>query len=367
MAPKGIYRRLGAGVLAAVIAAAASACGSRTSDETGSGIVVVDAVGRTVTLPEVPGRITVAGRAAFMIYDSVYLFAGGSDRLVGLEMGRESQRAFADLVDPNLAGRTILAKDVGAEEIAGTDPDLVILKSYMAPDLGASLEQLGLNVLYLDLETLEQYERDIQVLGTVLGESDRADEIVAFYLDRVGRITAATDTLSDDARPTVLVLQYSASEGSTALDVPPASWLQTAMVTMAGGTPLWANETGSGGWTRVGLEQIAAWNPDQIYIITYAGDSAAVAEALRHEPVWRDLRAVQTGAVYGWPGDQTSWDQPDTRWILGLTWLFTKVQPGLAGEVDLMDEVEAFFVEMYRLTPGEVDAEVVPVLFGSLP
>jgi iron complex transport system substrate-binding protein len=353
--------------LAAVLAVSVTACSQGDSGSPDGEIVVVDALGRTVTLPEVPGRIAVAGRAALMIFDAVYLFPGGSERLVAFEAGRESSEAFAALVDPNLSQKTLFERNVGPEEIAAANPDLVILKSYMAGDLGAPLEQLGVPVLYLDLETPEQYERDLAVLGTVLGEPERAEEIASFYRDRVARISAATAGLADDRRPEVLVLQYSASEGTTTFKVPPASWLQTTMVTLAGGTPVWAGEAFGDGWITVGFEQIAAWNPDQIYLISYAGDSAAVAESLQSDPAWQALEAVKSGSIYGWPGDHTSWDQPDSRWILGLTWLFTKLQPELAAGIDLMDEVEALFTELYRLTPAAVQAEVVPTLFGSLP
>jgi iron complex transport system substrate-binding protein len=343
-----------------------SACADDASGHAGSEIVVVDALGRTVILPEVPDRITVAGRAAFMIFDAIYLFPGGSDRLVAIETGRESNRAFAELVDPDLADKIILDKNVGPEEIAGTDPDLVILKSFMADDLGAPLEQLGLPVLYLDLENPEQYERDITVLGTILGEPNRAAEILAFYRDRVELITSATDELADGARPTVLVLKHDASEGLMTFDVPPASWLQTTMVTIAGGTPVWADEAGGRGWTRVGFEQIAAWNPDQIYIISYTGDSEAVAEDLQADPAWQALGAVGAGNIHGWPGDYNSWDQPDSRWILGLTWLFAKVQPNLGSDIDILTEIEAFFTEMYQISPAEMESVVVPALSGSL-
>lgn len=366
MQPNGIGRRLAVGTLAAVLAVAASACGNDVSGQAGSEIVVVDALGRTVILPEVPNRITVAGRAAFMIFDAIYLFPGGSDRLVGIETRRESNWAFAELVDPNLADKIILEKNVGPEEIAGTDPDLVILKSFMANDLGAPLEQLGLPVLYLDLETPEQYGRDINVLGTILDEPDRAAEVLSFYRDRVDLITSATDELADSARPTVLVLQYHASEGLMTFDVPPTSWLQTTMVTIAGGTPVWVDEAGGSGWTRVGFEQIAAWNPDQIYIISYTGDTEAVTEDLRADPAWQALAAVGAGDIHGWPGDYSSWDQPDSRWILGLTWLFTKVQPDLGTDIDIMTEIEAFFTEMYRISPAEMESVVVPTLSGSL-
>ncbi|MFH1330938.1 MAG: ABC transporter substrate-binding protein [Actinomycetota bacterium] len=353
--------------LAAVLAVSLTACSQGHSDSPDGEVVVVDALGRTVALPEVPGRIAVAGRGAFMIFDAVYLFSGGSERLVGLETGRETSKAFAALVDPSLSDKTVFAKNVGAEEIAATDPDLVILKSYMASDLGTPLEQLGIPVLYLDLETPEQYERDLAVLGTVLGEPERANEIAAFYRDRAARIAAATAGLADDRRPEVLVLQHSASEGTATFGVPPVSWLQTTMVTLAGGIPVWAGEAVGDGWITVSFEQIAAWNPDQIYLISYAGDSAAVAESLQSDPAWQALEAVKSGSIYGWPGDHTSWDQPDSRWILGLTWLFTKQQPQLAAGIDLMDEVEALFTELYRLTPAAVQAEVVPTLSGSLP
>lgn len=360
-------RSLVAVALAAALALAAAACGGTAEGSPDQEIVVVDALGRTVTLPEVPDRITVAGRAAFMIFDAVYLFPGGSERLVGLEAGRESSRAFAALVDPDFSARTILAKDVGPEEIATTAPDLVILKSYMAGDLGAPLEQLGIAVLYLDLETPEQYERDLTVLGTILGEPERAAVILSFYRDRLERITAATAGLAEDRRPRVLVLQHSASEGTTTFKVPPPSWIQTTMVTLAGGIPVWAGEAAGDGWITVGFEQIAAWDPDQIYVISYAGDSAEVVANLQRDGTWQALEAVRNERVYGWPGDHTSWDQPDSRWILGLTWLFTKVQPEAAAGTDLMGEIEDLFTELYRLTADEVRTEVVPTLFGSLP
>jgi len=353
--------------LAAVLAVAVTACSPGDSGSPGGEVVVVDALGRTVTLPEVPERIAVAGRGAFMIFDAVYLFPGGGARLVGLEAGRDTSAAFAALVDPDLSAKTIFPKNVGPEEIAASSPDLVILKSYMASDLGAPLEQLAIPVLYLDLETPEQYERDLAVLGTVLGEPERAEEIAAFYRDGAAEIAAATAGLGHDRRPTVLVLQHSASEGTATFEVPPASWLQTTMVTLAGGTPVWADEAVGNGWITVGFEQIAAWDPDQIYLISYAGDSAAVAATLQGDPAWQALAAAQSGSIYGWPGDHTSWDQPDSRWILGLTWLFTKVQPQAAAGVDLMEEVEDFFTALYRLTPEAVQAEVVPTLFGSLP
>ena len=341
-----------------------AACGG---DGGGGGpLTVTDALGRTVELAGPPERITVAGRAGLLIVDALYLFPVGRERLVALEERGQNIKEFLAVVDPDW-GDKILLDNAGAEQIAPTDPDLVIAKSAMAGDLGPPLEAVGIPVFYVDFETPEQYERDLAALGEVLGDPGRAEEVAAFYRERLDRIADATAGLAEDARPTVLVIEYSEEEGTVAFSVPATGWLQTTMVELAGGDPVWTGASEGGGWTVVGLEQIAAWDPDQIYVVDYTGDSDGVVERLEGDANWQALAAVRSGSIYGFPGDFVSWDQPDPRWILGLTWLFTKVQPDLAADVDVMSDLRAFFEEMYSLDPAVIEAEVVPRLFGSLP
>jgi len=237
----------------------------------------------------------------------------------------------------------------------------------MAEQLGPPLDAIGIPVVFVDFETPETYDRDLAILGTVLDAPGRAEEIRDFYQERLDRLAEATGDLADAERPSVLVIEYSVEEGTVAFSVPPVGWLQTSMVEMAGGNPVWTEASEAGGWTVVGLEQIAAWNPDQIYVVDYDGNSDGVAAELMADANWQGLSAVESGEMFGFPGDFISWDQPVPSWILGLTWLFTKVQPGLAADVDLMGEVHAFYEEMYSLDPAVIDAEIIPRLFGSLP
>ena len=53
------------------------------------------------------------------------------------------------------------------------------------------------------------------------------------------------------------------------------------MVELAGGVPVWTAAVQGGGWAVVNLEQIAAWNPDQIYVINYFGSAVDVVAQLR--------------------------------------------------------------------------------------
>lgn len=342
-----------------------AACGD--DDGGGGALTVTDALGRDVELPGTPQRITVAGRAGLLVVDALFLFPRGRERLVAFEERGQNIQPFLAVVDPDWSEKVMLEGNAGAEQIAPTNPDLVIAKSAMEETLGAPLGALGIPIFYVDFETPETYQRDLTALGEVLGDPERAAEVAGFYQERLDRIAAATAGLADGDLPSVLLIEYSVDEGTAAFSVPPAGWLQTTLVELAGGEPVWTEAAEGGGWTIVGLEQIAAWDPDQIYVVDYDGDSEGVVDRLVSDANWQALTAVQTGEIYGFPGDFISWDQPDPRWILGLSWLFAKVQPGLAADVNLMDEIYAFYGELYSLDRAAVEAQIIPRLFGSLP
>jgi iron complex transport system substrate-binding protein len=333
----------------------------------GFGITVTDALGRKVTFDRAPQRIAIAGRALIMVSDALYLFPQASQRIAAIARGNQSGHDFLSIVDPSFGNKTLLEPNAGAEQIASVKPDLVILKNMMVDRLGKALERLNIPVLYVDLETPEQYTRDITMLGQIMGNPDRAQQVVRYYQQRWDAVKRMLSDLTDAQKPRVLVLQYTKRGGETALNVPPAAWIQTTMVLQAGGVPVWTKASQRGGWTVVNLEQVAAWNPDQIYIISYKGNAKDIVTLLKADPSWRALKAVREDRLFGFAGDFCSWDQPDTRWLLGMMWLATKIQPDRAKSIDIMKEVNQFYAELYNLQPNVIQHHVKPLLSGSIP
>ncbi|MBN1249170.1 MAG: ABC transporter substrate-binding protein [Anaerolineae bacterium] len=328
-------------------------------------IVVEDALGRTVTLDGPPQRIVIAGKANFMLNDAIYAFPEAKERVVALTQAKQTTAPFLSFLDPNYETKLSLTLESTAEQIAATRPDLVFLKQMMQESVGNALEEVGIPVVYLSLETPEQYEHDIAVLGRIFANVQRADEIHAFYQSRMDRISEALEGTEIAAHPSALVLQTTTEGEAIAFEIPPAGFIQTRMVELSGGDPVWS-QAGAGGWTVVGLEQIAAWNPDRIFIISYFGSVADVIARLNADPAWQGLTAVQQGQVFGFPGDFYSWDQPDTRWILGLTWMATKMHPEQFADVDMGREIQEFYGELYGLDAATVEAEVLPLLVGDV-
>jgi iron complex transport system substrate-binding protein len=188
------------------------ACGSTPTavpTEAPTGLTLTDALGRTVAFDAPPQRIVVAGKSNLTIAETVYLFPEAPKRLVGLVVGKQPIGDFISMVDPAWDQKTHLAPDAGPEQIAPLDPDVVLLRSFTADTLGRALEELDLPVVYFDLETPDQYFRDVAVLGQLLGNPARAEAIREFYQSRLDRIEQAVGSLNDEQKPGVLLLQYS--------------------------------------------------------------------------------------------------------------------------------------------------------------
>lgn len=356
-----------AGCSAAPTAAAAPATAvpTETAAVPVGPVVITDATGQTLTFDTLPQRIVIAGKATSLLLDSFYMFPEASSRLVGYELRMQNGDAFLKIVDADLAAKTVLENNSSAEQIAAATPDLVIMKTYMKETMGPTLDALGIKVLYVDMETPDSFYADLRNLGAVLGNPTRAEELVVYYQGYVEAITAKTAALTDAEKPSVLLLQQSNKDNEIAFKVAPAAWLQSLMVTNVGGTPVWADAADPTDWSVVNLEQIASWNPDIILIVNYSGEAVNVVEQLKTDATWSELKAVKNGTIYAFPMDFLSWDQPDSRWCLGMMWAATKIQPELFADVNMTDEITTFYKTVYGLDDAVIQEQILPLVKGS--
>lgn len=333
---------------------------------TSAPVIVTDVLGRTVEFPELPTRIVLAGKATTMLIDAFYMFPEALDKVVSFENRSQTANNFIKTAFPVTEALTLIEKNAAAEQIAPLNPDLVVLKTYMKDSLGDSLEAIGIPVIYLDLETPDQFYADLRTIGQVLGNPDRAEELVSLYQATDESVKKGVSSIAEADRPSVLLLQYSKDGDNIAFEVPPAEWLQTIIVENAGGNPVWKETTTDGGWTVVTLEQIAVWNPDIIFIVDYSAGAVEVVKSLKADPNWTSLDAIKNNQVYAFPADFFSWDQPDPRWILGELWLATKIHPAQFSSVNISDEFTNFYKSYYGLDDATITEKILPLLTGDL-
>lgn len=357
------HKFFGRGMLCISLALLFTACSQMPAGQSDNALSIVDSLGRAVNLPAVPERIIIAGKANFMINDAVYLFPQAPERVLGLTQARQTETQFVSLLDKDYADKARYTITSNAEEIASAQPDLVLLKVVMKDSLGQELEQLNIPVIYLNLETPEQYKTDIAILGEIFDDPARATKIWQSYQTLLDTLQQGLQGVPENDSPDVLLMQYSSSGGEEAFQVPPVTWIQTQMVELAGGKPVWG-EASEGNWAVINFEQIAAWNPDQIYVLSYFENPDGVVDNLKADSKWQELSAVKNDLIFGFPKDFYSWDQPDARWFLGLTWLAQHVHPELFGDVDISQAFYSFYTDLYNLDTATVNQHILPLVQG---
>jgi iron complex transport system substrate-binding protein len=357
-----VSRALLPGLLATLVTLACglAAPGAAPPAKPAAAIRVTDAAGRTVALAGPPQRIVVVGHGPYMALDLLYMFPGASRRLVGAEKKGQATSDFVPLLDPTFAEKVSL-QSPGPEQIAALHPDLVLTGSRGLDAAGAALGEIHIPVVCLGLETPELFYRDVANVGVLLGQPARAREIAAYYQSRVARIRAGWQGVRETARPRVLLVEYAERGGAAAVRVPARAWMQTLEVETAGGRPVWLDSAAPGsGWTVANLEQIARWDPDQIILVVwYTLDPAKVLARLKSDPQWRALRAVRTGALHAFPSDVYTWDTPDPRWLLGMTWLAKTLHPERFKRLDVAAEVRDFYRTLYGMDEGAITRDIL--------
>jgi iron complex transport system substrate-binding protein len=309
-------------------------------------------------------RIVQVGSSAFMVENALYLFPEALERVVAVSDGDQGRGLFVADVDPGLSSKTILPRNANTEAIMALRPDAVVMKNFLKGRMGEPLERIGVETVYMDLENPEAWAADIDTLGVLFGNPERARELKGFFSTRTDEVTGALSGLDDSSKPRTLFLNWSVRDGAATVNVPPQSWMQTRMVQMAGGNPVWLEASSGEGWTPVGLEQLAVWDPDVIFVTAYHVSSEAAAAELRADPVWASIRAVREGRVYPFPADYHSWDQPDVRWLLGLKWLASVLHPEYFPGTDMEEEARGFYADMYGMDDRMFDALIKPRLSG---
>lgn len=286
-------------------------------------IEVTDMKGRTVTLPKDVQRVVVTFNM-----EEYFAVSGeeGMDQLVGWshkywEGRRQDAYDAFTAVYPQLAELPDVGynADISIESIISLHPDVVLAAS-AGPNYDAlepafdNLREAGIECVFLDFhaQTLEKHTESVKLLGKILGQEKRAEEIADFYREQMSVISERLADLADDQRPRVYM------EFSMGPDQYGGTWSEQmwgALIRECGGTNIAAGMEGAS--VEIAPEQVISSNPEVILftcspkegisdnvVLGYGADEALAREnleAYKNRAGWADLDAVKNnrmGALY---------------------------------------------------------------------
>jgi len=180
------------------------------------------------------------------------------------------------------------------EDVLGFRPDLVVAQTYQSEFTTGALNSAGVAVLCLpELREFQDLTRDIRLLGTALGESEKAESLVTALTDRVARLRA-----HGEGRRRVRVLSY--SDYGTGAWAAGAECSADLMIRLAGMTNAGA-ESGRKRHYQIDRERLMDLAPDVILVGADARGRAPAADLLKADELTRQLEAVKRDRVVAVP------------------------------------------------------------------
>jgi iron complex transport system substrate-binding protein len=267
---------------------------------------LVDDEGTTIEVATEPRRIISLSPA-----NTEIVFAlGAGDRLVG--------RTDFDDHPPEATALPAVASFTGVflEQAVDLQPDLVLAAGNNFTPAGdiERMRELGLTVLVVYADTLEQVLADIRLIGQALGADAEADAITRQMETRISEVREATTVIGE--RPRVFYQIGSEPE----IYAPAPDSFIADMVVLAGGEPITTTDPAV---FAISVERLIDLDPEVIVL----GDAAyGVCPAqVVQRPGWGSITAVREGAIR--PVDDVIITRPGPRIAEGLAALALAIHP----------------------------------------
>ncbi len=243
-------------------------------------VVVEDYKGRSVEIPEDPQRIISLSPGNTEIAYAL----GLEDRLVGVTdycnypPEAEDKTSIGGFQDPNM------------EKIVEMEPELVLAGS-MHEDEVFKLEDLGISVLALVPETLEDIFETLEMVAVATGNTEEYHGLEEDLSDRLDEVKEAVEGIPEEERVRVYYEVYSdpvmsAGEGSLVHEV----------VTTAGGLNIFSDIAER--YPQVSQEKILEEQPQVILFPDYHGTADMLAGEMGDRPGWESLPAIEEERIY---------------------------------------------------------------------
>lgn len=317
--------------------------------------VIVDQLGRNVTIPANPERIVCLQHHSL----DILLELQAGDKLVGVIDKWES------LVSPELGEIYPPLKDlpkpgdlksVNIEALSKLNPDVVLVTHYIDKSIIDKIEKMGIPVVAISLYKAEYEEASklnpalkdpdkaytegfvegVTLLGDIVGKKEKAAELIAYTLKNRELVTNRLANLAPEEKK---VHAYMANPDMYTYGT---GKYMGVMMQRAGTHNVAENIKG---YAQVTMEQILSWNPDVVFVQSRYNN---LADEIKTNPSWQNIKAVQNGKVLIAPEYTKPWGHPcPESMALGELWLAKTFHPELFTDIDIAQKVNEFYTTFY--------------------
>jgi iron complex transport system substrate-binding protein len=307
---------------------------------------IVDMAGRTVTVPDDIRHVFA------MSHSFAPMVALAPDLLAGMAMPVKPNADVLSFLPPMVASLPLLGggNDANLEKLKDAGIDTAL--GWVSPDEqypAQQLNRIGVPVVAINVDRLDQYPATFRFLGRLLKREARGEALAKGLEAEIERLRAFNAGLAPADRPRVYYTE--SMDGLTSQ----CDGADRAEVIMLGGGANAVSCDGGGpaGRRPLDMETLLAIDPD--VIVARFPQAAALA---KNDPRWANLKAVKAGKVYTAPALPYNWfDRPPSFMrALGALWMARTLHPGRMA-IDLRAETKRLDTLFFGVEPAEADLD----------
>jgi ABC-type Fe3+-hydroxamate transport system substrate-binding protein len=324
--------------LAFALALSLCACGANTDSPAAvSGKTVTDGSGAVLAVPDNNTETSIASVYAVSVPFIVAL--GLSDRVKAINV---KSRFWTDSVEALSEAGSVGRGIVDLEALAKLAPVVLIHRSN-DPETVEAVTALGIDVLCITAENLDDIKYTLTMMGEYFGASDRAAEVCGWMDGKFAYIDAIVETIPEDRRVGALVM------GGELGRVAGGDMLQSWMIEKAGGISVAEGVGKDHNWINVGVDTLFEWDPEFLFC---TGSTALdyTVDGLYGDPAWSAVTAVENGEVYRIPAAYDGWDMPGISCVVGTMYMLWRMYPDYFPAEAFQAEIDDYYTFMFGRT-----------------
>jgi len=278
---------------------------------------IVDMAGRRVSVPDTIKKVYGASPpATYMVYAIDPTLLAGLNYPFSPREKRFLRPSAENL--PVIGGWFGQGRTPNQETLLNVRPDLMVVWMWKGTALNEKIERtagrLGLPLVYVKLDRLDDYPEAFVFLGKLLDREKRAGELSRYASRALAAIEPEAAAMPESEKVSVY---YAEAPDGLSTECDQSS--HTELIGLAGGKNVYRCAPKSDyGMERISIEQVMAADPEVIL--------AQEKEFVHHvytDSKWQSIRAVKNRRVHLIPRAPFNWfDRPPSFMrILGIRWL----------------------------------------------
>lgn len=330
-----------------------SGCSDNVGAKEAKNRTVVDMIGKEVEIPAIVDNYSVLYSSAVPIcgmldedFAHMYICPKGYEDWMG--------RIFPEVYS---RARIVDKKAVTAEEIIESGAQVVFWAQSYNEEIVEQLEKIGIACINVKISDEESAIQATEIIAEVLGtdyakaQAQKYINLLKNYRENAVKLVADIDEADI---PTVLILGGAdtlEAFGPSSFEYYWASQLRLNFIVPPSDTATKVTLT---------MEQVYEYDPD---IIIFEGWTDV--EELYEDPAWVGLRAAKNHMLLDAPMVLDVWCKPGAEAPLVYKWAITTCYPEYAKEINMVNEVIAYYKELFAYDMSKEEAEIV--LAGEIP